>query len=527
MREASFQFSLSTRIRWILWWRVLFLAIMATSAVSIDLVFGGMVSKDIYVAILGGILSSLASWLILLANRKDKWLTRIAWTQVLIDSCIASVICYLTGGLYSAFILVYGLNILTGAILLFQSGAILSTIISVVAFVATSVWFSWSNIQSDPSAAVRLLFISSALVLVGALVALLFKNRDELVRTLSRTKKDLEGLAELQAAIVENIPAGVILCNEEDHVLYCNPLAEQILGGNLYGRKMSEIYFDEAFDLGSGEIEWSIDKSEPRLLRYQSTNLNRGQRIIVFEDVTNLRKLESEVRIKDRLASVGQFAAGLAHEIKNPLASLSGSIQLLRLGDRNESELKLMTIVERETDRLDALLKNFLDYARPSQVRVHKVDLKEMAEAVIQLLKNRDPSHQASEIELECQGDHEFIGDGDKIKQVLWNLLGNAIAASPPQSKIVLRIIDRGQVLRLEVEDQGEGIDPLHRSRIFEPFFTKKSSGTGLGLALVYQIVQGHEGHIGVESDLGKGSLFWVEFPKLGPQVHAKGSEAA
>lgn len=528
MYELRHNLDLRLRVRWILWWRVLFLSVMATSAASLDAIFREINSGGIYFAILFGVGISLVSWALTIKRDQSALILGVAWLQVIADIAISSYITYATGGLDSAFILIFGLSIITSAILLFTSGAIVSAVLAAAAFAIVS--FFWTpDSFSESNDYVRLVFVSASLLLVGGLVALLFKNREDLIRSLNRTSRDLKGLSELQAAIVDSIPSGIILVSPNKRVLYCNQLAESIVGSSLHSKNLSELNLDFLSEFSeTHESPLAPDLSEPKIIRHQKIVLAEGQELIVFEDITNLRKLEGDIRLKEKLASVGQLAAGLAHEIKNPLASLSGSIQLLKNEmELSESDRRLMSIVIRETDRLDDLLQSFLDYAKPSSLQVRKVNLSELVDEVFELVGHERKSAAESDkkqIELVNKVSSSLTAavDFNQFKQVVWNLIKNAMNAIESKGQVVVRAVEITQegedFVRIEIEDNGVGMSTDTQSRIFEPFYTKKMAGTGLGLALVYQIVQAHEGSIGVDSQADEGSLFWVQIKKKGPR---------
>jgi len=503
----------------------MFLVVMATSTASLDTLFQSINSRGIYTAILVGILFSLVSWFALFTKASDQITKMLATAQLLADALLASYITYVTGGLQSAFILIYGLNILTGSILLFTTGAIVAALLSVFSFAGVAFVGLGSNLFHDGHSVVRLVFVCCSLILVGGMVALLFKNRQELISSLRRTRQDLKGLTELQIAIVDHIPSGVLLVSPNKYVLYCNELARSILGVPVLGQSLVNLKVEQFLFQGLAELSYQNKSGQNLTLRYQTIALDENQSLIVFEDITNVRALEDQVRLKQRLASIGHLAAGLAHEIKNPLASLSGSIQLLKKKEElSESELKLMSIVLRETDRLDSLLQNFLDYAKPSRLDLKNIAVRSLIEPIVGLCKNDlTQSEKQIEFDMDIPQDLHCVLDAQKMKQIFWNLIRNAVSSIERAGKVkisaYLKVNQNEEILRFEVQDSGKGMDEETQTRAFEPFFTNKSDGTGLGLALVYQIIQVHEGTIGIESGLGEGSLFWIELRKAGPKV--------
>jgi two-component system sensor histidine kinase PilS (NtrC family) len=264
--------------------------------------------------------------------------------------------------------------------------------------------------------------------------------------------------------------------------------------------------------------------------------------VVIFQDVTKVVKMERELRRSERLAAVGEMAAKMAHEIRNPLAAISGSIQVLqrdRAAESQEGEPAcLMDIVVRETDRLNDLIADFLHYARPRPLRIEAVSLSSIVEELLKMLEALRPENVV--IQSAALQDLVVAADADQLRQVLWNLSLNALQAMPEggelllSSEVVPPPIAQGssQLSRKEsgsaeedlgnsawveicVRDTGVGIDAESQERIFEPFYTTKPKGTGLGLAMVHRIVEAHGGVLRVKSEPGQGTAVGVAFPRF------------
>jgi two-component system sensor histidine kinase PilS (NtrC family) len=236
-------------------------------------------------------------------------------------------------------------------------------------------------------------------------------------------------------------------------------------------------------------------------------------KVILFQDLTELRQMEEAMRRSDRLAVVGGLAAGLAHEIRNPLASMCGSIEILGGSPHLDAqERRLMHVVLSEAERLEALVRDFLSFARPASPQLEELSgARAMAETVDlfrPILRDRG-------IELAESFDEavRLYADPRQLRQVLWNLLGNAADATPAGGRVTVRLVSHNQHALLEVADSGEGIAQEDLGRIFDPFFTTKERGTGLGLAIVHRIVEAHGGELSVRSEPGQGSTFRVALP--------------
>jgi two-component system sensor histidine kinase PilS (NtrC family) len=234
------------------------------------------------------------------------------------------------------------------------------------------------------------------------------------------------------------------------------------------------------------------------------------------------------------MATIGEFAAGIAHEIRNPLTSLSGSIQVLK----EDLKLKganrhLMEIILRESERLNNLITDFLLFAQPSRIQREKLDIGEVINETLRLFENSPDHNRAIKIVKELEGKTSLSGDPSQLKQLFWNLFINAAQIMPHggELKVNLETVSGdgtsntlkgvkkekdNPFARISISDTGDGIKPKEKEKIFEPFFTTKERGTGLGLAIVHRIVENHEGFISVKSQRGKGTTFEIFLPMEG-----------
>jgi two-component system sensor histidine kinase PilS (NtrC family) len=242
--------------------------------------------------------------------------------------------------------------------------------------------------------------------------------------------------------------------------------------------------------------------------------------ICSFQDLTRIRQMEEQVRRSDRLAAVGELAAGMAHEIRNPLASLSGSIAMLREElDLEGTGGELMEIVSGEISRLDALITDFLGYASPREPRPRPTDLGALLRETATLLRQSRPGSWRIEIADSGEGPPTAEVDPQLMRQVFWNLSLNAIEAMPAGGLLRISLGRGTDMARVSFDDSGGGVPPEAMSRIFTPFFSTKERGTGLGLAIVFRIVEAHHGRVEVENRPGEGATFRVEFPVRQPSA--------
>jgi signal transduction histidine kinase len=228
-----------------------------------------------------------------------------------------------------------------------------------------------------------------------------------------------------------------------------------------------------------------------------------------------LREAEAQVRRTERLAALGQLSAGLAHEIRNPLSTIKGSAEVLlkSVDDNGAVAHELAGFISTEVDRTNALVTRFLDFARPLALRHEKTDVTEVIDEAVSQVEKHSPPLNVSIYKNYSPDIPPFLFDRQLMERVLYNLILNAAQASPPEGSITVKTRQEGDTVEISVIDRGSGIAPKDRESIFNPFFTTKSSGVGLGLAIVSKIIDEHGGQITVESEPGAGSVFHVFLP--------------
>jgi two-component system sensor histidine kinase PilS (NtrC family) len=243
--------------------------------------------------------------------------------------------------------------------------------------------------------------------------------------------------------------------------------------------------------------------------------------ILTFQDVTETRKQEREARVQQRLAAVGEMAAGIAHEIRNPLASMSGSLQILRQElPLTDEQGQLMDIVLRESERLNDTIRSFLAYARPQRQAMKPFDLCQVITDTARLLENSPELHDTHSIAVAVPKDRvAFLADEGQIRQIVWNLATNGLRAMPSGGRLTLSVSNDHDAshVAIAVSDEGVGIAPEELDGIFQPFRGAFTRGAGLGLSIVHRIVSDYGGEIGVTSTKGKGTTVRVQFPVAVP----------
>jgi len=465
---------------------------------------------------------------------------RVARPMLANDMVLTSALVYVTGGALSPYTFLYALTIVAAGALSYRRGAVIVTIASLAALIAVSL-LAWARVidvpmspQIQPWAESGLELVRSLGVTGAALIgvgALSFIFGDQLQRgaeTLATTRRAAAELLTLHQDIVRSLSSGLITLTPEGRVLTANHAAGEILRrpvGELAGQPIENVLpglgavlqasgearrADLTVPARGDEISIGATVSPLRDARDQVIG-----RVVNFQDLTELRRLELNARRAERLATVGHLAAGIAHEIRNPLASISGSIELLRQSPQaSDDDRTLMTIVHREIQRLNVLIGDVLDYANPRPKQPVEFDLGVLVDEVLQVAR---ADAEFSQVELTSAVDSPLRVNADpaKLRQVVWNLLRNAADAAAQGGKHV-RIeahADDGRA-RIIVEDDGPGIGRELLGRVFEPFFTTKPHGSGLGLATCHTVVAEHGGAIDVETAGGKGTRMVVTLPR-------------
>jgi two-component system sensor histidine kinase PilS (NtrC family) len=350
----------------------------------------------------------------------------------------------------------------------------------------------------------------------------------------------LENLQALHENIVQSMTEGVITTGLDGRITLVNRAAQQLLDMSeveLRGRSVADLFQDPLPHCGSGrgdaEVRYVAGNGYRKTFRVMVSALNVNVPdglgfVYTFDDLTEIRRLEREVRMQDRLAAVGRLAAAIAHEIRNPLTSIAGAVSMLSDAPAlSHEERHLLDIVTRESERLNGIITDFLAYSRGKQYRFERVNLVPLLEDTLTLLEHRLIAEGAN-ICLERnlpKAETMVLADGDKLKQVFWNFSENAVRAMKKTGgKLTVSLTERGPDWEMSFADTGPGISPQQSEKIFEPFQSNFEGGTGLGLAIVYQIVQAHEGKVWARSEVGKGTSFVLRLRRLDESIPVSAS---
>ncbi|MBZ5490593.1 MAG: hypothetical protein LAO76_06650 [Acidobacteriia bacterium] len=457
---------------------------------------------------------------------------RQALVQIFTDLAFITALVYVTGGIDTFFNFLYPLAIIVASILLPRYWAYVTAAVSFICFGALLELSYFERIPSFQYSARGDLKSLQVVIIINfcayLAVAHLSSSLSSKLRQAGVELRDKSGeLLSLQALhenVIHSIRSALITTDLEGRITLMNAPGQKVLertASSVYGRHISELFLDplptinllsvqsEVRGLTPSGLEKTFDVNVTALIVPEQGTIGY---VYTFEDRTELRRLEGEVRRRDRLAAVGRLAAGIAHEIRNPLASIAGSINVLaEVTPFNEEQKTLVNIITRESTRLNAIISDFLVYSREKSFKFSRMDLIPLIEDALVLLANRSQTKDLTIVRDYAVPDAFAAVDADRIKQVLWNLLENAVRAMQGKGTITVSVRESGDFLRIGIRDTGPGIAPNLTEKIFEPFQSQFEGGTGLGLAIVYQIVQAHGARIFAQSTLGSGAEFILE----------------
>jgi two-component system sensor histidine kinase PilS (NtrC family) len=465
--------------------------------------------------------------------------------QVIGDLLVITGLVYVTGGTRTGFMLLYPIAVLSGSVVLPRGRGLLLAAMATLLY-AELLWLVRSQLIPPQGMGDALTLPVKALVFSVFVTALacgtISVTGSYLAQSLQTAGEEAADLRELNDVILNSIQSGLITANREGRLLFLNAFGESILGvrdTEVRGRTLREFFgtplleaaalearaalpslarLEVAYTTAAGEgLELGLSVS-----RLATAEPRKGY-LVVFQNLTPFKQLEREVRIKEKLAAVGEMAAQLAHEIRNPLGSISGSAQVLMKEPNMSSEQEnLLAIITRESKRLSDTLNQFLFQARSPGPPAEPVDLQPLIQEAITLLRNGPEVGPHHEVRFKVDtGPLVCLADRDQIAQVFWNLARNGLEAMPEGGVLHIRLSRTGNDVILSVRDEGRGIGREEQKRIFEPFHSSGRWGTGLGLAIVYRIVREHRGDIAVRSVPSKGTEFEVRLPLLAVAVQA------
>jgi len=466
-----------------------------------------------------------------------------SWIQLVGDIAVITGIVYFTGGLYSPFSFLY-LTVIAVAAMLMRGGGLIFAGLSAVAygllvdlmvFEILPVPESLTGIQLAVPASrvlVQLLTNIVGFLLVAMLVSYLGESlRSAHYRLQEETERTKQFVA-LTDHVVRSVGAGIIACDLESRVLHLNPAGARVLQ-IVDAESVTGLLLDEVIPLE--DQSWGLLKTRARdrnVVRLEGSLVSTGVRIgmtigpladereivvgfiVTFQDLSEIKVEAERQRMQERMAAVGEMAARMAHEIKNPLASISGSAQVLEsAGTLDENNQQLLRILIDESRRLSGILDSFLEYTRPRQAALGPCDVSAMLRDCVDLLGRSEEHRDDHRLVLSVPQHLSLRAEEHLLRQIIWNLSRNALQAMPDGGELEITAMRRNGRVVLRWRDTGIGMTEEVRQQAFEPFVTTRPGGTGLGLAVVYAAVAEHGGSISIDSSPGGGTVVTVELP--------------
>lgn len=538
--------------------RVLIVSVLLGASVFIHVrltdTYSGVIQTSHYVLITT---VYILTFIYIVLLKRMRSLIRLAYIQLLVDTFLVTAVIFTTGGTESFFSFLYILTIISGSILLYRRGGLTIASSSSILYgilldlhyyqVITPYGALGNRPMEEQGGYIlfRILAHTAAFYLVAMLSSYLSEQNRRSQHQIEAQKVDMNKLEVLNDRIVKSIASGLITVNNDNRIILFNPAAEQTFGipsSEANGRVLTEVLpFLEARlepDLNLPptrnqppfvDVPYRNREGKELFLRLTSSPLSlpggeEKGRIFVFQDMTEIKRIEKEMQRVEKLAMVGELAAGIAHEIRNPMASISGSIQMLKEGmdwNQNEVSSRLMDIVMREVNRLNHLVSDFLRYARPQKGSSQDFELSTLIRESLDLFEHTGGWTDRIQVETRLGGPMHLRSDPEQLKQVLWNLLLNARDAMPNGG--ILHVEAResdpapdgiaNRSVELTVRDTGEGFTENALENLFTPFFTTKAEGSGLGLATVKRIIEGLQGDVHGENHPEGGARVIIHLP--------------
>lgn len=552
------QEEMRAKLKWLMALRVVIVTVLLGASIVFQVGYGHIAETTVSFSYLIASTYCLTIVYSLLLNRLNR-LTSFAYAQISLDLLFETVLVYLTGGIESPFSPFYMITSIAASIILGRKGGSLTASMASILFgILVDLQFlrllpgisvsSYSSRETLYYLFLNIVAFLTVAYLSGGLA-------EKLSLTTEWLKEKATGLAELKAFhehVVQSMSTGLMTTGLSGEVTSFNRAAEQIMGyryGQVKGRPWWDIF-------GAADLKWLINAEKPldepfrfdrECRRQNGDRLALGMTVSplkneegrqiggvwIFQDLTRIKEMEVEIENKKRLATIGEMAAGMAHEIRNPLASLSGSLQVLNKDVRLEEEesRRLMEIALKETVRLNGIITAFLMYARPAPLNIKRWDINRLITDTLSLLQNSNEYRENIEIRSSlAEGESWAAVDPDQMRQVFWNLSLNACQAMPQGGRlhVTSRSVNLGSNkdlpgtawVEVTFSDSGLGIHKENIPKIFYPFFTTKDRGSGLGLSIVHRVIETHRGRVHVESQPGQGTRI-ILLLRVGEEMHS------
>jgi two-component system, NtrC family, sensor histidine kinase PilS len=462
-------------------------------------------------------------------------------TLLVFDIVLSSIVIFVTGGKSSPFIFLYVLIIIYSSIVLTKATSYITALVSGLIYVSIVFYQLQSEVpppygqtflntisQWGEIGLVSTYFHLTAFLLVAILAGYLSERFRMAGRELGESERTLRILQNLHENILQSLTSGVVTLDLYGKLISVNRTGLEILGikseDQILGKDLSHfmkgLQIEDLVSKKRAQMLYTSPDGRKVTLGFSSSKLKDTEErtqgyIMIFQDLTEVKALEDRLKNSEKMALLGQLAAGLAHELRNPLSAISGAVEILS-GDvkPTEDNLRLVRMASQEVERLNLLVEDFLILTMPIQKLTTLVDI---GQIVSDTIESFTKTIRRSNIEILNQvGKGVYVqADSYRLKQAIWNLLLNSVDAMPIGGLIVIKSKTEDGNVVIEISDEGKGIDENFISRIFDPFFTTKEVGTGLGLAIVQKVIEGYNGKIDVMSSRGNGATFVITLPRF------------
>lgn len=464
--------------------------------------------------------------------------------QVIADVILSSLVILVTGTITSPFIFLYPFIIIFSSIFVSKIASYVVTSVICVSYLMVVIFgyidepnlkslssISLSDLVKGEDGLFVVYFHFVGFLLIAVLGGYLSERISVTREELGESKKTLDILQNLHENILQSLTSGVMTLDFDGRIISLNQSGMNILGmsdmNSIVGKNLHDFFdvsdIQELIDKQREELTYKTEDENEIILGFSASMLkdsigvNHGY-TIVFQDLTEIRNLEERVKRSEKMALLGQLSGGLAHEIRNPLSAISGSIEILCADiDEKDDYYRLIKVASREIERVNLIVEDFLLLTVPvSDYNLNPVEigaiLKETVDSFMTGVKRND-------ILMDIKVDQGIFVNANayRLKQVFWNLLNNSLDAMPDGGKISIKCYKDNNSAKVSFSDEGFGIDEDYITRVFDPFFTTKEVGTGLGLAIVQKIVDGYKGKIKLNSKKGKGTDITITFPCTEP----------
>ena len=517
--------ALTSRIKALITFRALFITILLGSAFLFKIEYLGSPQPKLISYFIIVLYSLTIVYSLLITRLKN--LLLFGYVQLILDVLAEISLIYITGGIESWFSFTLILTVLSSSIVMNKrAGYIIASLSSILYGTMLDLQFfqmlpiEYEGVVTEKQFLFNVFMHIIAFYSTAYLAGYLSHSLEKTVRKLEEKDTHLKGLELFNTKVIESLPSGLFTTNVNGHILIFNHTAEEITGikkENAIGNPITDALPFLSLPLENGRYEKIMDTNANcekiigiTVSDLKDINGNETGFIGIFQDLTQIKKLESEMQYKEKWAAIGELSANIAHEIRNPLAALKGSVEMLREDKLPEKHKeRLMTIALSEMERLNKIISDFLTYSSPKPLEIQRIDLHSVLDRTLDLLKNAEHKGGVS-IKKEYEGQLFIEADPEKLSQVFWNLGVNAFEAMGNEGELTVSTKNDRDNAIISFSDTGPGISKSDIDKIFYPFFTKKERGTGLGLAIAYRIIEEHNGRLTVTSRSGIKTTFEI-----------------